>query len=40
MIESLPSILSNAMIQQLKTDYVSLQRKYSGLHLLEGYPSG
>jgi len=31
MIESLPSILSNAMIQQLKTDYVSLQRKYSEL---------
>ncbi len=29
MIESLPSILSNAMIQQLKTDYVNLQRKYS-----------
>jgi capsular exopolysaccharide synthesis family protein len=29
MIESLPSILSNAMIQQLKTDYVGLQRKYS-----------
>ncbi len=31
MIESLPSILSNAMIQQLKTDYVGLQRKYSEL---------
>jgi succinoglycan biosynthesis transport protein ExoP len=31
MIESLPSILSNAMIQQLKTDYVALQRKYSEL---------
>jgi len=31
MIESLPSILSNPMIQQLKTDYVSLQRKYSEL---------
>ena len=31
MIESLPSILSNAMIQQLKTDYVELQRKYSEL---------
>jgi len=29
MIESLPSILSNAMIQQLKTDYVTLQRRYS-----------
>lgn len=29
MIESLPSILSNAMIQQLKTDYVDLQRRYS-----------
>jgi capsular exopolysaccharide synthesis family protein len=29
MIESLPSILSNSMIQQLKTDYVTLQRKYS-----------
>jgi succinoglycan biosynthesis transport protein ExoP len=29
MIESLPSILSNAMIQQLKTDYVGLQRRYS-----------
>lgn len=29
MIESLPSILSNAMIQQLKTDYVALQRQYS-----------
>jgi capsular exopolysaccharide synthesis family protein len=31
MIESLPSILSNAMIQQLKTDYVALQRNYSQL---------
>ncbi len=31
MIESLPSILSNTMIQQLKTDYVALQRKYSEL---------
>jgi capsular exopolysaccharide synthesis family protein len=31
MIESLPSILSNAMIQQLKTDYVTLQRKCSEL---------
>jgi len=31
MIESLPSILSNAMIQKLKADYVGLQRKYSEL---------
>ena len=31
MIESLPSILSNTMIQRLKTDYVGLQRKYSEL---------
>ncbi len=31
MVESLPSILSNTMIQQLKTDYVALQRKYSEL---------
>ena len=31
MIESLPSILSNTMIQQLKTDYVGLQRRYSEL---------
>jgi capsular exopolysaccharide synthesis family protein len=29
MIESLPSILSNTMIQRLKTDYVTLQREYS-----------
>ncbi|UCD70827.1 MAG: polysaccharide biosynthesis tyrosine autokinase [Syntrophobacterales bacterium] len=31
MIESLPSILSNTMIQRFKTDYVDLQRRYSEL---------